>query len=123
MTQDKKIIQEILEEIKESVELFYQQKTGEALEQFNQVLGKVMTMVDTLFAYKQTHEEFPLDEEKIKDVLTEAMTALQDKDMILLADIIQYDFVEYVEELTEHMEQSDIGTETEWNGEWQHELL
>ena len=104
MTQDKKIIQEILEEIKESVELFYQQKTGEALEQFNQVLGKVMTMVDTLFAYKQTHEEFPLDEEKIKDVLTEAMTALQDKDMILLADIIQYDFVEYVEELTEHME-------------------
>lgn len=104
MSQEKTMIQDTLVEIKENVELFYQQKTGEALEQFNQVLGKVMTMVDTLFAYKQAHEEFPLEEDRIKDVLTEAMTALQDKDMILLADIIQYDFVEYVEELTEQME-------------------
>ena len=104
MSAEKELVKNILEEVKESIDLFYQQKTGEALQQFDLVLGKVMTMVDTLFGYKEAHADFSLDEEKVKGVLTEALTALEDKDMILLADIIQYDFVEYVEELLNTME-------------------
>ena len=61
-------------------------------------------MVDTLFAYKEDHEGFELDEERVKTALTEALGALEERDMILLADIIQYDFVEYVEELLGGME-------------------
>ena len=104
MGAEKELVKNTLEDVKESIELFYQQKTGEALQQFEGVLGKVMTMVDTLFAYKENHEDFPLDEEKVKSALTEALGALEEKDMILLADIIQYDFVEYVEELVAEME-------------------
>ena len=99
MGAEKELVSKTLEEVKESVALFYQQKTGEALQQFDAVLGKVMAMVDTLFAYKEANEGFALDEEKVKSALTEAMGALEERDMILLADIIQYDFVEYVEEL------------------------
>lgn len=104
MSAEKELVENTLGEVRESVDLFYQQKTGEALQQFDVVLGKVMTMVDTLFAYKESHEEFPLDEEKVKSALTEALGALEEKDMILLADIIQYDFMEYVEELLDGME-------------------
>jgi len=104
MSAEKELVGKTLEEVRESVDLFYQQKTGEALQQFDVVLGKVMTMVDTLFAYKESHEGFALDEEKVKSALTEALGALEEKDMILLADIIQYDFVEYVEELLDGME-------------------
>ena len=104
MSAEKELVEKTLEEVKESVDLFYQQKIGEALQQFDVVLGKVMTMVDTLFAYKESHEEFALDEDKVKSALTEALSALEEKDMILLADIIQYDFVEYVEEVLVDME-------------------
>ena len=88
MGAEKQLVEKTLEEVRESVDLFYQQKTGEALQQFDAVLKKVMTMVDTLFSYKEYHEGL----------------ALEERDMILLADIIQYDFVEYVEELLGGME-------------------
>lgn len=104
MSKEKELVNKVLEDVKESIELFYQQKTGEALQQFGAVLDKIMTMVDTLFQYKEEHSEFALDEEKVKTSLTEALAALEEKDMILFADIIQYDFVEYIEELVQSME-------------------
>lgn len=104
MSKEKELIKKILEEVKESIALFYQQKTEEALQQFGVVLGKVMTMVDTLFQYREKYDEFPIDEEKVKNSLTEALAALEEKDMILFADIMQYDFVEYIEDLVQSME-------------------
>ena len=104
MGAEKDLVKNTLEELKENVDLFYQQKTGEALKGFDSVLGKVLHLVDTLFSYKEEHDDFALDEDKIKETLTEAMNALEEKDMILLADIIQYDFVEYLEGLVEDME-------------------
>lgn len=104
MSKEKEFVTKVLEDVKESIDLFYQQKTGEALQQFGLVLEKVMDMVDTLFQYKEEHDEFALDEDRVKNSLTEALTALEEKDMILFADIIQYDFVEYIEELVQSME-------------------
>lgn len=104
MSKEKELVKKVLEEVKENIALFYQQKTGEALQQFGDVLGKVMNMVDILFQYKEGHDAFPLDEEKVKTSLTEALAALEEKDMILFADIIQYDFVEYLEDLVQSME-------------------
>lgn len=104
MSAEKELVVNSLQEIKGSVELFYQQRTGEALQQFNLTLGKITTLVDTLFAYQAEHGNLGLEEDKIKNVLTEAMRALEEGDMILLADIIQYDFVEYVEKMISHME-------------------
>lgn len=104
MSKEKEFVKSVLEEVKGNIELFYQQKTGEALQQFGTVLTKVMNMVDTLFQYKEGHDGFLFDEEKVKTSLTEALTALEEKDMILFADIIQYDFVEYIEDLVQSME-------------------
>jgi len=104
MSKEKELVKRVLEDVKESLDLFYQQKTEEALQQFSVVPEKIMTMVDTLFQYKEEHDGFPIDEGKVKTSLTEALAALEEKDMILFADIIQYDFVEYIEDLVQSME-------------------
>lgn len=104
MSQEKTLVTDTLQEVKENIDLFYQQKTGQALEQFHAVLGKILTMVDVLSAYQKEHAEFSFDEEKVKDTLQEALSALEERDMIFLADIIQYDFVDYIQELVNEME-------------------
>ncbi len=104
MSQEKKFVLEVLHKIEQNMELFYQQKDAQALGEFQQILGMIMNMVEALFSYRDANDGFDLDEEKIKDALTEAMTALESKDYVLLADVIQYEFVEYVQELTEMME-------------------
>ncbi len=104
MSKEKQMVADTIEEMKNNIDLFYQQKTREALSGFDGILEKLLGVTDTLFSYRQEHEEFALDEERIKENLTEAMKALEECDMILLADILQYDFVEYIEEIMENME-------------------
>ena len=101
MGEEKEWITEVLKELQDRIEFFYQQKNGEALSGFDSVLDRLLAMIDRLFQYKESHPEFPLDEARIRNSLTEAMEALQKQDFILLADVIQYDFIEYVNTLIE----------------------
>lgn len=103
MSEQKEVVVKSVEEVKEIVDLFYQQKEKEALDKFTVGLGTIMTAIDTLFAYRDANEGFELDEEKLTNILKEAMSALQDGDMVLLADILQYDYLEYMEELAGNM--------------------
>lgn len=45
-----------------------------------------------------------MDDKKIFSILSNAMEALESDDKVLLADILQYDFIEYIESLVEKME-------------------
>lgn len=103
MSEEKEKIVNTIKEIQEGLDLFYQQKTVEALKKFDEMLEAILSLIDTLFSFKESHDDFMFDEEKIKTSMTEAMGALEEKDMILLADIIQYDFVDYIEELIQDM--------------------
>lgn len=104
MNQQKDIVAKSVTEIEEVVELFYQQKLQEALDKFQIVIGSIMIAIDALFTFKAEHEGFAFDEVKITNTLKDAMNALEDKDMVLLADILQYDYLEYMNELLENME-------------------
>lgn len=104
MSQQKDIVKKSVTEIEEVVELFYQQKLQEALDKFQVVISGMMTAIDTLFTYKAENEGFEIDEIKITNTLKDAMKALEDRDMVLLADILQYDYLEYMNELLENME-------------------
>lgn len=104
MSQQKDIVKKSVKEIEEVVELFYQQKLQEALNQFQVVIGSMMTAIDAIFTFKTEHEGFGFDEGKITSTLKDAMQALEDRDMVLLADILQYDYLEYMNELLENME-------------------
>ena len=86
----KKQIELIIDKVQDVVDLFYQQNNAEGFEM--------------LAAYKNEHSEFEMDETKICGVLNEAMEALEAGDTVLMADIMQYDFVEYINDLLINME-------------------
>ena len=100
---DKNIIQDSIEEIEEITELFYQEKKDEAFGRLDKAIGNMMTVIDGLFSYKAANADFELDEEKLTNILKDAMNALQDGDVVLLADILQYDYLEYMQEVVENI--------------------
>ena len=100
----KKQIQLIIDNIQDVVDLFYQQNNAEAFEKFGNIIGDMTNVVDMLAAYKNEHSDFDLDETKIYNILNEVMRALEAGDTVLMADILQYDFVEYIGELLIDME-------------------
>ena len=104
MSRQKEILESTINDIKETVDLFYQQKDTEALKKFETVIGGMVNSMDALVEYRNDNESFEFDEVKISATLTDAMNALQDGDLVLLADILQYDFIEYMQELIDNME-------------------
>ncbi len=104
MSDQKELVIKTIDDVRDTVDLFYQQKDSEAFSKFIVVLEEMTDTIDVLFAYKNEYDEFEMDEKKVCDILKDAMEALQNSDSVLLADILQYDFVEYIEEIVENME-------------------
>lgn len=104
MSEEKQKVVNTTDEIQEVIELFYEQNDKEAFEKFNLAIGNIMSMVDILHNYKNINTDFEFDEIKVCNILKEAMDALQSDDKVLLADILQYDFVEYMNDLAEQMD-------------------
>lgn len=104
MSEEKKYMIDTLKEVQDNMELFYQQKKLEALNQFQVMLNKILKMVDILFTYRDENDSFSFDEKKIQESLTLSMQALEEGDLILVADTMQYEFVEYVNQLVDLME-------------------
>lgn len=104
MSSEKEQIKNTINEVQEVVDLFYQQNDKDAFDKFLIVLEDMTKAIDNLAAYKNNNPEFLMDEEKIFSILSNAMEALQSDDKVLLADILQYDFIEYIESLIEEME-------------------
>ena len=104
MCKEKEMITNLAKELEERLELFYQQKNAEALGGLDSLIVNMSTAIDCVFKYRDEHEDFQFDEEKLTKVLTEAMQALEENDFIMMADVLQYDFMEYMNELAEAME-------------------
>lgn len=104
MSQQKELVKKSIKDVEEVIELFYQQKLQEALNKFESVLGEMMTAIDAFFTYKAENKEFELDEIKLTNTLKDAMGALEEGDMVLLADILQYDYLEYMQKLLDNMQ-------------------
>lgn len=104
MAQEKKIVEDTIQVIRKTTELFYQQKTKEAYGSMQDTLSGIMQVVDVLHAYKLEHENFSLEEERIASSLTEAMNAMEAGDTVLLADVLEYDFIEYLQEMLAEMD-------------------
>lgn len=104
MSDISKNVRDTLQELRECVDYFYQQKNQDALQKLELVLGKMQYVIDMLFSYQQEKSTLELDENRIMNILKNALDALEGGDYILLADIIQYDFVDYMEELVSTIE-------------------
>lgn len=104
MSEVKEQIINIIETVQNIVDLFYQQDDESAFEKFEKVVEDIAKMIDNLFLYKETHMDFSFDEKKVCDILKEATEALDCGDNVLMADILQYDFIEYINDLLNDME-------------------
>lgn len=104
MSKEKEQIENTIERLQEVLDLFYQQNDKQAFEQLDKILDEITKTVDNLALYKTLHVDFELDEQKVYNILKDAMQALQADDKVLMADVFQYDFIEYLNELLENME-------------------
>ena len=92
-------INNTIKTIQTTTEYFYQQKADKGFENMENTIVSIGQLVDELHQYKQEHSDFVFDENKVAQSLTEALEAMQKGDTVLLADILEYDFIEYLQEV------------------------
>ena len=93
----KEKIEQSINEINEVVEMFYQQKTQEAYTKLDPVLGNLLAAIDAAVAYQQEHSEIEIDVNGLTEALKEALSAIEEKDAILMADVLKYEVIEKLE--------------------------
>jgi hypothetical protein len=84
-------INEIIQSIDATTLLFYQQNNEAGYAQLDQLLVLLMQGFNSILSYKAKGFDIGIEESQINNVLNEAMKAMQNKDTILLSDILCYD--------------------------------
>lgn len=82
-------LEQVLEEIEKVTGLFYQQKANEGFKETNILIGMLMEL-------EQIMNGTDYDVSEWARGLTEAMEALESKDTVLFADILQYDIADQI---------------------------
>ena len=104
MSEKKEQIINTIDELQKIVDLFYQQKNQEAFEKMDNALKDLENSINIIGMYQEEHADLVMDENKIYNTLKDAMDALEKGDVVLLADIFQYEFIEYLSGLSLNME-------------------
>lgn len=91
-------LDDVIETIDVNTDLFYQNKIDEGYKNLDNTLGKISGIINDVIMYQEESGK-DTQGEKIISILTEAMKALENKDALLLADILQYDLKELFEEI------------------------
>lgn len=77
----------------EAATLFYQQKSQEAYAKLLQGIDELTIIIGKLDEIP-VNDSLNIDKNKLLNTLMEAMHALEDRDTVLIADILQYDLVD-----------------------------
>jgi hypothetical protein len=81
-------IYQTIDSIEETTALFYQQKTEDGYQRLQATLEGIIGSVDQLYTQDNVQANNSND---ILNILNTAMAALENKDTILLSDILKYD--------------------------------
>jgi|GEM_PF-621489 hypothetical protein len=95
-------VNQLLVEISDTTDYFYQQKIGEAYKKLDPLIGHIMTVVDKLFAYKETYS-LMFDEDSLVNSLAKSMKAVEEKDSVLLADILSLELAGQLEDIVSNI--------------------
>ncbi len=90
-------ISQVINEINDVTELLYQQKTKEGYLLLNGTLGKIMNIIDSIYQLR-SEQNILFDDNRLINNLKTAMEAMENKDNIMLADILNYEIVEQLKE-------------------------
>lgn len=95
----KELLLKTIEEIERVTDYFYKQHNQTGYSELDQVITDISLTIDKIFKYRSEKQTINFDEQKLIDTLTEAMNAMEGKDTILLADILQYDLLEQFQDI------------------------
>lgn len=87
-------IEQLIIKLIDVSDLFYQQMNAAAYSKLIMVFNEIEKVMDVLGS---EDINIVFDVKKINNSLVEAMTAMENQDYILLADIIKYDLTEHFE--------------------------
>lgn len=85
------LIDKVSELVKAISELFYQQKNQEALAAMPGLLDGIMNLSALISEKEGISEE---SKKELVKVMGDSLVAMENKDYVLLADILQYDMIE-----------------------------
>lgn len=85
-------------------DMFYQQKEKEAYLLLDDVLKDMMSLVEELLICQKSEKNQTYDIEGLTVVLKEALSALERRDSILVADILKYEIKKKLEMMVENEE-------------------
>ena len=95
----KTILQMTSNSIEKTTAFFYQQNHSDGFLSLEQTLNLLMQSIDAIYAYKSEGKELGVDTEHLMKTLSEAMGALEEKDTILLSDILIYEVKELYDQV------------------------
>ncbi len=104
MTDIKKKIQELIQSLDAITELFYQQQDKKGMEELGAELPGLVALIDEMYLYKQEHEEMAFEDTQINEALQQMLSAMEDKDYVLLADVIKYEVIEKFQAIADGLE-------------------
>lgn len=99
MKELKKSIVELIEGIDNVSELLYQQKIENGYNNLYRLLGDIAGVVDQISLLDDMHERILGQKEKFNNILIEAMNAMENHDVVLLSDILQYELKDFFVEI------------------------
>lgn len=91
-------IGKLINTIEETNILFYQQKNGEAYQKLLIIIDDLLVIVDTINNGISNHT-YNLTDISLNGILEEVIRALEEKDPVLVADILQYELTEQLKEI------------------------
>ena len=83
--------------------LLYQQNLNEAFSKFIVLLNELSTLYTHLFNEENADVLSNFDQNQLISSLNEAMNALEKRDDVLLADILNYDLTNFLDELEKYL--------------------
>ena len=99
----KKAMAMLAESIAKTAELFYTQKESAGYLAFGELLTPLSSILDGLFVLQNSNGKPEFDQQELLQLFSEAMKAMENRDAILLADILQYDMLDKFEEISSQL--------------------
>lgn len=90
---------QVCEKIDVMTELLYQENVTEGYSILNTVIAQMDQLINHISAYQTKTSQTIVDEQKLLGSVGEAFQAMEEKDIVLLADIFNYDIKEQLEQL------------------------
>ncbi len=94
MAELKKNLQQMNKDIEEITDHFYRKQDKEGYDKLNQNIPKIMGVIEEIMVFASKNKNIQIDENAILNALNKAMNAMEQKDTVLIADILKYELSE-----------------------------